>query len=241
MAELEFLASDLRRETLALADFAAEFLEGASIAVLKEAAAQFENAILYNGGIARVDDDRPIRSKPTRAYGGAFHVWADVSWIWELARVRKTKYLRLAGKASSRIRFRRQGDQGVEEIAMWRMEIADDASPGCHFHVQVSGEGAASPFPNWIDVPRLPAYLTTPAMAVEFALAELFQVEWAQATSIQQRSIQEWSAIHQPRLSAVLDWQVRRLKPGTYTGAPMTALKAWKPDESLIEAVAGRT
>jgi hypothetical protein len=241
MAELEFLASDLRRELIDLADFAQTFLEGDSIGLLKQAASQVENAVTYGGpATMRVEDQRPIRTIPTTAYGGAEPLWAEVSWIWELSRVARSKHLRLVGKATSRIRVKRKAANLAEEVAMWRMEVGNEGAPGCHFHVQVRGELQDLPFPEWMSVPRLPGHLMTPPMAVEFAISELFQSKWTEASTVQRHSLQDWAGIQHKRFLSVFDWQRRRLTESPYVGSPLTALKHWKPDSQLVEEVAGR-
>jgi hypothetical protein len=122
------------------------------------------------------------------------------------------------------------GDQH-QEIAMWRMEIGDSNSPGCHFHVQILGQTADFPFPKTLSVPRLPSLMMTPAATVEFVLAELFQDEWAKHIARNGPHLNRWSAIQKGRWISLLNWKLDLVKNGIN---PWTAIKSAKPTSKLF-------
>jgi hypothetical protein len=91
-------------------------------------------------------------------------------------------------------------EQGIEQLAMWRVEVGDDASPGCHFHTQIEGERNNPPYPRSLSVPRLPTLLVTPMAALEFLLAEMFQSRWQQHAAEESAEMQRWKPIQKQRL-----------------------------------------
>jgi hypothetical protein len=81
---------------------------------------------------------------------------ASLSFIWEVVRIHPTKKpksraerFELVGKASTVVRVFHVDDEGTlrDELAMWKTEIGDAESPGCHFHVHILGESDDPPFP----------------------------------------------------------------------------------------------
>jgi hypothetical protein len=135
--------------------------------------------------------------------------------------------------ASTRVRLLCEpGDgDGHQEIAMWRMEIGDSNSPGCHFHVQVLGQTTNFPFPSSLSVPRLPSLIMTPAAAVEFVLGELFQDEWAKHIGRNGPHLNRWSTIQKSRWVNLLNWKLDLVQKSTN---PWTSIKAGKPQPTLF-------
>jgi hypothetical protein len=125
-------------------------------------------------------------------------------------------------------------ERGFPEIAMWRMEVGGDSSPGTCFHVQILGQTNSVPFPRYLEVPRLPTILFTPMLAFEFLLGELFQQEWPMnlAQGGHRGDIERWRAIQLRRLSRLLDWQLRQLQ-GKW-GSPLSIMKAIQPPSDLF-------
>ncbi len=115
---------------------------------------------------------------------------------------------------------------------MWRMEIADDASPGCYFHVQVLGEEDRPPFPKSLSVPRLPGFFVTPPFVLEFVLGELFQDEWKREAVRESDSLKMWRPIQLKRLANFLRWQRDKLRDSQ--GSPWVVLKSLQPDANLF-------
>jgi hypothetical protein len=118
------------------------------------------------------------------------------------------------------------------DLAMWRVEVASDDSPGCHFHVQVLGKTHDLPFPSTLSVPRLPSCIITPMAVLEFVLAELFQDEWRKYAVGDRDEIKRWRSIQRQRFEKLFAWQTGVVKD--CTGAPWTVLKLTKPDRDLF-------
>ena len=94
---------------------------------------------------------------------GDEHVFARITSLWQIQPIGQhgSKYSQrrkfvVAGNASTRIELFRAGfAQGRKDqlVAMWRMELGTDDSPGCFFHVQVLGQDKdrkRPPFPKSI-------------------------------------------------------------------------------------------
>lgn len=172
---------------------------------------------------------------------GALGVFGEITFIWDMVPhrppgdSRPAEFLDLIGRASTVIRIL-EGDPenaaDASEIAMWRMEIADDASPGAYFHVQVLGHEIAPPFPKALDIPRLPGLLVSPLAAAEFAIAELFQDEWHKHSSRASGNMKSWGALQARRTRAQLAWQMREID--SYIGSPWASLKRAQPPADLF-------
>src|ERR1700730_16816167 len=173
---------------------------------------------------------------------GALNVFAEIDACWCIRRMSEKKksmparQFRLEGIASTRVRLWREASNQApqKEIAMWRMEVGDDASPGCHFHVQILGELAGEPFPKSLSIPRLPGLFLTPAAVVEFVLAELFQEAWAQHVGRDSPHLKRWAPIQARRFKRLLEWKLGIL--GEDGGSPWTMIKRQKPNSTLFVA-----
>lgn len=171
--------------------------------------------------------------------GGGLPVFAEISAKWRIQRIplprrpQHAERFRLVGIASTKVRLLTPLDDGgaPQEVAMWRMEVGDTASPGCHFHVQVMGEHDAYPFPRSVPVPRLPGLLLTPASVIEFVLGELFQDDWLKHIANDSANLQRWAPIQKRRFESLIRWQLEVLERG---GSPWAALKSTKPREELF-------
>ncbi|PYQ31129.1 MAG: hypothetical protein DMF56_04295 [Acidobacteria bacterium] len=173
---------------------------------------------------------------------GADNVFAEITSTWTIQRIPprkksgKAARFRLTGNASTRVRIYREMPTGraPAELAMWRAEIGDAFSPGCHFHVQILGEGDEPPFPRSLDIPRLPTLIVTPAAVVEYVVGELFQESWLKHLSSQSANLNRWWPIQRRYLSAVLAWQLKVIEDAS--GSPWGTLKKAKPDSQLFVA-----
>ena len=114
---------------------------------------------------------------------------------------------------------------------MWRMEIGDSGSPGCHFHVQILGQTQEIPFPKSLSVPRIPSLIMTPAAVLEFVLAELFQDEWARQVGRNGADLKRWAAIQKKRWQNLLNW---KLEVVSTSASPWTTMKSEKPNVDLF-------
>ena len=245
---LEFKFQDVLNEIQAFADLAEAFLEPSSLRVLAELSGVLENVRDTRSSKTvrwEIPDDRPLVTRASfGAYQpdaqGAHNIFAEVSSVWEIKRIapqkkkNRAELFALDGLASTRIRlFRRlpDGNKG-ESVAMWRTEIGDMKSPGCHFHFQILGEDDNGPFPKSVDVPRLPSVLATPLTITEFVLGELFQDEWAMHAAAQSSHLKRWIPIQKRRLLAVMGWQHDVVHNAA--GSPWATLKQEKPTSGLF-------
>jgi hypothetical protein len=248
MSKLEFLFSEIDEEVRAIEEVAQHFIEYGSQDVLDQLRVNLGNIRArpmgrqYEWGIPQY---RPLRTITSRGDyepegKGKHYVFAEISSKWDIEPLgehnRKSlphRKFRLAGNASTRVRLvmGTQEEPG-DELAMWRMEIGDDNSPGCHFHVQILGESSNPPFPHSLSIPRLPGILITPMAVLEFVLAELFQDEWKRYAAEENTHVQLWRSIQKKRLEALLNWKVKQVKESS--GCPWTMLKSAKPPASLF-------
>lgn len=246
MAELAFGFTQFLRELDSIQKLARRLLDRQTVeSVLPMYRSQVENLRVTprNTGVTfEVPEYDPIRTKVSRgdyeASGRGISVYATISSIWDVVRIQPDRQrdparaFRLAGRASTRVRlFRVQDDVDTEEIAMWRMEIGDAASPGCHFHVQVLGEADTPPFPSLLPIPRLPSVLFTPAAVLEFVLGELFQGAWTQELLRHEADLHRWAPVQRDRLERLLNWHHEVLQQGP---SPWLALKGAKPSGNLF-------
>jgi len=171
------------------------------------------------------------RSKGQRVFG-------TLSFLWEVARVppKKSKspaqLFELVGIASTVVRLFRMDDGDGSQLAMWRTEVGDALSPGCHFHVQVLGEGDDPPFPKSLSVPRLPSCLATPMATLEFMLAELFQDRWRKRVFAESDALKRWRTIQRKRMQRLFSWQSEAAS--ATDRSPWAALKAAKPPQDIF-------
>lgn len=188
----------------------------------------------------------PLRIKSAGEHergGRGITVSGEFSFLWQIARVRPVrrkdpaKEFQLTGIASTVARIfevEEDGSQG-SELAMWRIEIGDDNSPGCHFHVQIRGEEDDGPFPKRLSVPRLPTCLTSPMAALEFLLAELFQDEWQRHIASETDALQSWRTIQRERLRRLFAWHSQTIA-SLNQASPWSTLKQAKPPANIFVA-----
>jgi len=190
----------------------------------------------YKWGIS---PKNPLTTKPSSCYlrKVPFPVYAEITSIWEIepiGRSRKPKpTFRLVGIASTSIQlFQEINNAAPRKVGLWRMEIGDSLSPGCHFHVQIEGQTDTVPFPKNVPVPRLPGYIATPLSALGFVLGELFQEEWAKEMSRDRDELSMWRGIQKERFDRLFKWQRETVQDTRL--CPWVALKKMKPPETLF-------
>lgn len=252
MADLIFAFEEILEEVRSLSRIGAEFLTAETQDIVIPAAL----ALLESIRTARPQNPRPwlvTAERPIRTINsvgeyefgnreGALTVFGELSFIWEIScpreagpRSRLQKNFVLSGKSSSRIRIVAKREDEEEQVAMWRFEVGDAASPGCHFHTQIEGESLEPPFPHSLSVPRLPSILVTPMAALEFLLAELFQGRWQRHAGQETAEMQRWKPIQRNRLLKLLHWHSQHIQ--ACIGSPWSALKAQKPPADLFARV----
>lgn len=187
-----------------------------------------------------ISRNRPLRTRSAAAYesnsGKCKHtVYGEISSIWEITPQKMPKAgssqrrFSLTGLASTRLTIK----EDDTELARWRMEIASDDGPGSYFHAQIMGEKQDQIFPHSLPVPRLPIFLATPMLTIEFLLGELFQEEWAKHISRSGGTTQFWSSLQESRMQKFLDWQKSVLRSNSNV-SPLHRLKIAKPPENLF-------
>ena len=249
MADLIFLFQEMLDEIDAMSRIGADFLTAES----QEAIIPGVIALLESIRAARPADpktwsitaERPLRTVDSigeyerGGRRGVHTIFGELSFVWEIfcpqeqgPRSRQQRTFVLSGLSSTKIRVIERTDQGIQQLAMWRVEVGDSAAPGCHFHTQIEGERNDPPFPHSLSVPRLPTIVVTPMAAVEFLLAEIFQSRWQQHAAAETADMQRWKPIQKQRLLNLFDWQKRCVQG--CIGSPWTAFKSYKPDADLF-------
>ena len=248
MARLEFLFSDILEEIETVARVAQGFIAPGSARVLPTLRSDLQSIRELATGRPwqwRIPESLPLCTVTSwGAYecggGGQRAVFARMSSVWDIeplglrkAGSQPHRKFALAGLASTKVRIvEGEADAPGDELAMWRMEIGDERSPGCCLHVQVLGESDDLPFPKSLPVPRFPGLFLTPMSVLEFVLAELFQDEWKQYAASGTSDMLNWRRIQQKRLASLLHWQEEQVENSA--GAAWTALKSAKPPADLF-------
>ncbi len=234
---LDFSIKEFLTEIAAVEAITARFTARESAGVLPRLRISLENLRYQkNDAISRwgIPEEEPFRTSVSygeyeRDSNGEHNVFAEITSVWEIGPYGNreaggvSKLLRLHGIASTRVRLIRESHDGLEEIAMWRMEIGDDNAPGCRFHVQVLGEVDEIPFPHSITVPRLPSIMVSPMAVIEFVVGELFQDSWPREASRGGASMDMWRSIQTKRLDRLLNWQSSVVQNNL--GSPWLSLK----------------
>jgi hypothetical protein len=246
---LEFLFRELLEEVTAIGRMSRRFVTPESQLVFDELARSLggiqaaKTERTFRWEISRQRPIRTIRSpgEYERGGGGEHTVYAEVTGIWEIAPVAPRRKAQpwhkcaLVGLASSVVRIFDEGANGPRELAMWRMEMADDQGPGCYFHVQLCGERTEPPFPKSMSVPRLPTLPVTPAAALEFVLGEIFQESWGpEGLAREDDNLRRWRTIQTKRLERFLAWQHAEVQRDGVLGSPWIRLKRLKPNAGLF-------
>jgi hypothetical protein len=247
MSGLRFSIAELLREIELFGGLASKFLENEE-AALHQMRVQLQGiqSGSHNGVVRwELQSGSALRTTLSAgAYepggGGGLTVAGSMSFLWEVERISgrrrrdAAKELRLVGNASTVLKvfvtaLRREDWQ---EVASWRVELGDKASPGCHFHTQILGEVATGPFPSGLSIPRLPTCFATPLAAMEFLLSEMFQDEWDRHLFRDTDALKGWRKIQQKRLSSLFAWHAKVSR--ATARSPWTSLKSEKPLDDLF-------
>jgi hypothetical protein len=247
MPILRFGFQDMLNEVSSFTELSKDFIAPASRGVLSRFHGELEN---YRNSATdsaidwEIPDSNPLVTLAAKDYepggGGQKLVVGEITAKWRIKREAPqkkrspAKFFGVVGIASTRVRLKYAATNGEpeQEIAMWRMEIADPKAPGCYFHTQILGQSDALPFPKALPVPRLPAIMMTPPAVAEYVLAELFQDRWGPHTAGQVPHLNRWAPIQQHRLERLLNWKINQLKKSS--GSPWSSLKAAQPDADLF-------
>jgi len=244
MSPLEFEFREVVEEIDAIWALARDFMASDADRIFGELKGSLATIQSSGSGRAwpwRIREESPLRTIASEGEyegKGKYVVFAELSSIWDIRPIKSPKKSMLPkrfvleGIASTRIRLRQKSDE--TELAMWRLEVADDAAPGCHFHTQVRGQEEVLPFPKALSIPRLPFFLATPVVALEYVLGELFQERWEREGLREGDNLQVWRRIQSKRLSRLLGWQRKELERTPGLGSPWIRLKRLKPSATLF-------
>lgn len=243
-----FEVADLRNEVESFGKLAGELLAPGYEQVLRGVDSELLGIAKSNSGRVRwrIHEELPLLSEASVGEympddEGGVIVYAEMTFVWELEPVRPSgdtrpaKQVRLCGLASTSIRLL-EGDPRTagshDELAMWKMDIADDRSPGVYFHVQILGREEDKSFPRSVDVPRFPGLLNSPFACMEFVLGELFQARWKRIAQKDSASLRQWRGIQAHRHKRHLEWA--RDQVVETSGSPWLAWKVAKPKPELF-------
>ncbi len=234
-------------ECEALKAYARDVLDRKTLSALSEAKSTLENVQVSKSTKAvrwGIPESQPLctiwsngESQPKNR--SKHKIRAKFSFVWEIRRLdegkwKNGKHFLLDGLASTVTTIVDELDGEERCLARWAVEVGDHASPGTHFHFQVKGSDDP-PFPKSLDIPRLPAPLMSPFLAIDLALGELFQDRWSAYAVTEGKDTNWWRGIHQDRLLRFLKWQSQCVTK--CVGSPWMALKIAKPHrELLVEA-----
>jgi len=247
MPILRFEFQDMLDEVSSFAELAKKFISPTSYGVLGRFHTQLEmyrNSASQSAIDWEIPESDPLVTIPAKEYepggGGKIAVVGEITSKWRIKREpprkkqQPAKYFGLMGVASTRVRLKYEATAEVpeKEVAMWRMEVADDNAPGCYFHAQILGQSKDPPFPSSLPVPRLPAIMLTPTAVAEFMFAELFQDRWGPHTAGQTPHLNRWAPIQRRRFEYLLDWKMMQLK--ATSGSPWSTLKTAQPHANLF-------
>ena len=237
MAGFRFLFAELLKETVAMKTMSKNFLDPTTMWVLEH----FVSDLRAIGG-ARGDNISNLQFQclhtiPSDRYEGGNRrggnkIYAVISGTWELRplgnRPSAKREIEFSGIASTMIELY-VSDEAQTRLAMWRLELGAEDSPGCYVHTQILGDSYEPPFPVSLPIPRLPSLFVTPMSAVEFVLGELFQDQWAKVTASNTGDAQIWRTLQSRWFSKLLSWYLDQIENAT--SSSWTAIKEAKPHE----------
>jgi hypothetical protein len=248
-----FQFDDMRREIDDFFKLAKDFLDPSAEACLKVLYDQLD-VIRHKSPLANnppnvvnkryswvISDHNPLLTRCSQGYEkgskkGGPSICARITSKWEItpeprrSNLERSKKFYLTGNASVRVEWR--DTKANQSLGSWRMEIADEAAPGCCFHAQILGEEADPPFPHAVAIPRLPCIASTPMAVLEFVLGELFQDKWEDHSKNPSVHMESWRATQRHRLLSVLNWQADLVRDSAVP--PWTSLKTQRPQRDVF-------
>ncbi|MCY4618954.1 MAG: hypothetical protein OXD50_10485 [Chloroflexi bacterium] len=224
---LELSFKDLEQETKAFAANAAKFFESThQLFAVAGALRQIARTPNRSPQVLQITREDPLRTIPTKGFrrrsGSRQTVQAEVSTTWDitpLEEVGPKRRFSVQNASTTATVFDLSREDSPRLVYEWRMEIAAGDPPGCFFHAQL-GE----PLKQWLEVPRLPFIVATPAACAEFVLGELFQDEWPRHVD---RKSNGGSGTQRRYLLQWLEWQYKAVNASS--GSPWLGLKAALP------------
>ncbi|MCE2432145.1 MAG: hypothetical protein J4F29_04350 [Candidatus Latescibacteria bacterium] len=224
MAGFRFLFPELIQETQVLTTLSKRFLEPNSREKV------FPSFLSNLRSIGRKPEERVyslklqcLRTIPSDQYDrkAGKEIYAVISGTWDLRRLGRRE-IEFCGIASTKIELYASDDPG-KRLAMWRLELGDEKSPGCYVHAHILGA---------LPIPRLPSLFVTPMSAIEFVLGELFQRDWAQVVASDNKNVNRWRNIQTDRLQKLFAWYKDQIENAD--SSPWMALKKAKPEDGMF-------
>ena len=175
MAGFRFKIAELERETKTLKTMGKRFIDSQTSWTLDLFSSNLQSIRGERGENARALELQGLRTTPSNQYEagsrrGGQKIHAVISGIWEVRplgnRPASGRKIEFCGNASTKVELYASDDPETR-LAMWRMELGAEDSPGCYVHAQILGDSNQPPFPKSVPIPRLPSIFVTPMSAVE--------------------------------------------------------------------------
>ena len=239
MAGLRFKIAELERETIAMKTMGKGFLDPQKLWVLDRFLSNLQSIGGAHKGKHKGKEHslelECLHTRPSNKYEagnrrGGKKIHAVISGTWDLRPLAKRE-IEFCGKASTKIALYDSNNPDTR-LAMWRLELGDEKSPGCYVHAHILINSPDPPFLKSSPIPRLPSLFVTPMSAIEFVLGELFQDEWAKATTSNANDTPYWRELQKKRLQKLLSWYQDQMKNLVFS--PWIALKQAKPEDGLF-------
>ena len=235
MAGLRFKIAELEREIKAMETMGEEFFESRTLWTLKDLLRDLQSIGGAQKGKARPLELQCLHTIPSDQYEagsrrGGKKIHAVISGKWQLRPLEKRE-IEFCGIASTRIELY-ASENSDKRLAMWRLELGAEDSPGCYVHAQILGDSDKPPFPEFVPIPRLPSLFVTPMSAVEFVLGELFQDKWPEVTASGDPEVKNWRALQKKWLQSLFSWYRREMEKTDFSS--WIALKQAKPAEGMF-------
>jgi hypothetical protein len=181
----------------------------------------------YQWGIPESEPLRTRSSPGSYQAGdeGRFNVAARIATTWALQPEDESgRRMIVVGNVSTTIELTHNHEQ---RLGLWRMDIGEAGAPGCTFHVQIEGKSDKFPFPEALDVPRLPTLVPTLGSILEYVLFELFHEDWLRRV-VQSRDPGKWLDLQRDLWLTHLDWQRERTERADFS--PWANIRHSHPD-----------
>lgn len=235
MAGLRFRVNELVQETKAMKAMGEDFLDSRTSWALDHFLRDLQRIGRAHTGRARPLVLHCLHTLPSDKYEasgrrGGKKIHAVIAGTWDLRPLEKRE-IEFCGIASTKVELYASDDPN-RRLAMWRLELGAEDSPGCYVHAQILGDTERPPFPKSLPIPRLPSLFVTPMSALEFVLCELFQDDWAKAIARKSHATDDWRALQKKWLLKLFSWYREQIeKAGS---SSWVTLKEAKPRHNMF-------
>jgi hypothetical protein len=228
---IAFKTEDLQQELRVFARLAESFLEPGESDRLVHLAEQLRwmrhHDTVHQWGISK---DEPLRTRCSEgAYQegdeGHFNVAAHIATTWAIRPGNGGRRMVINGNVSTTILLVHNHE---DRLGLWRMDVGDARGPGCTFHVQIEGKWQQMPFPEKLDVPRLPTLVPTLGSVLEFVLFELFHHHWLKQV-VGNKDPGAWLSLQRDLWLKHLAWQREQALAAEFS--PWASIRQSHPDD----------